>query len=114
MQHTQFLVVGLGIAGTLISYELWKAGQNFIVIDNASGPPKASLVAGAVINPVNISKWEPVANAGIFIPAAIDTYQNLGAILKHHLVEEASILSFQSSGSTPGCSNIKQKKALLV
>lgn len=95
MQHTQFLVVGLGIAGTLISYELWKAGKNFIVVDNPSGPPKASVVAGAVINPVNINKWDPVTNADIFIPQAIDTYRGIGKLLGFDLVEETAMLLFQ-------------------
>ncbi|MGN6494077.1 MAG: FAD-dependent oxidoreductase [Agriterribacter sp.] len=99
MQQTQFLVVGLGIAGTLVSHELWKAGKEFIVLDDVAGPPKASLVAGSVINPVNINKWEPVANAGQFLPAAISTYTELELLLKAKLVDETAIMVFQSKAT---------------
>ncbi|MBX3254374.1 MAG: FAD-binding oxidoreductase [Chitinophagaceae bacterium] len=101
MQQTQFLVVGLGIAGTLISYELWKAGKDFIVIDDSSESSKASLVAGAVINPVNIHKWEPVALAEAIIPTALETYRSLEVLLNIALMDEMSILSFQSHEAHP-------------
>lgn len=99
MQQTQFLVVGLGIAGTLVSHELWKAGKDFLVLDDVAGLPKASLVAGAVINPVNINKWEPVANAGQLLPAAISTYTELELLLNAKLVDETAMIVFQETNA---------------
>lgn len=97
MQRTQFLVVGLGIAGTLVSYELWKSGKEFIVIDDIAGAPKASLVAGAVINPVNINKRETVASIERFLPTAISIYRELEALLTIKLIEETAMIVFQSN-----------------
>ncbi|MBX2922403.1 MAG: FAD-binding oxidoreductase [Chitinophagaceae bacterium] len=97
MLQTQFLVVGLGIAGTLISYELWKAGKDCIVIDGGNGLPAASLVAGAVMNPVNINRWEPLSNVEQFLPEAIRTYRALESLFNIPLIEELAMLSFQSN-----------------
>jgi glycine/D-amino acid oxidase-like deaminating enzyme len=33
MQTTNFLIIGQGLCGTWLSYELLKAGASFIVID---------------------------------------------------------------------------------
>lgn len=96
MQHTQFLVVGLGIAGTLVSHELWKAGKDFLVIDHVAGLPKASLVAGAIINPVNINKGELVPDIERFLPKAVATYRELESLLNATLVDETAMMVFQS------------------
>ncbi|MGE5447336.1 MAG: FAD-dependent oxidoreductase, partial [Bacteroidales bacterium] len=45
------IIVGQGLAGTLLAFELLKLGQSFVVIDQP-GIIKASSVAAGIINPV--------------------------------------------------------------
>lgn len=110
MQHVPFIVVGLGIAGTLTSYELWKAGADFIVIDNINDSAKASLVAGAVINPVNLNRWEATSHAEQFIPAALDTYRSMESLLHTTLIEETAMLVFHSQATNGSVQQINKEK----
>ncbi len=91
MPATDFLIIGQGIAGTLISYELCRAGRSFVVIDQP-GITNASHVAGAVINPVNINSRTIVANSEIYIPAAIDRYRDMEAMMGVPLIKEKPML----------------------
>ncbi|MCC6185918.1 MAG: FAD-binding oxidoreductase, partial [Chitinophagaceae bacterium] len=50
MIHTEYLIVGGGIAGTLLSYELLCAGKSVYLV-NDEKPQAASLVAAALLNP---------------------------------------------------------------
>lgn len=78
--NIDYLIVGQGIAGTLLSYELLLAGKKVLVID-AADPHKSSLVAGAVINPMAGKHWTPSKEAALFIPQAIETYRRLEHLL---------------------------------
>jgi glycine/D-amino acid oxidase-like deaminating enzyme len=49
--RTDFIIVGQGLAGTLLSYELLKQGKTVAVIDSPDYQ-KASAVAAGLINPV--------------------------------------------------------------
>jgi glycine/D-amino acid oxidase-like deaminating enzyme len=51
MQKTDFIVVGSGLAGSLLALELLRSGQSVHVISNAA-LPTSSRVAGGLINPV--------------------------------------------------------------
>ncbi|RYZ49480.1 MAG: FAD-binding oxidoreductase [Sphingobacteriales bacterium] len=75
-----YLIVGHGIAGTLLSYELMRQGSSVIVIDNED-PQRSSLVAGAVINPMAGKHWMPSKDAAVLIPQAIETYTEMGRLL---------------------------------
>ena len=46
-----YIIVGQGICGTLMSYYLQKEGKNIMVVDEAK-PNTASLVASGIINPI--------------------------------------------------------------
>lgn len=90
----QYLIIGQGIAGTLLSYLLWKHGKSFLVIDEPRSIPKASLVAGAVINPVNVNKWTIRADHRHYIRAALETYQSMEETLGVSLVRKMAMLVF--------------------
>ncbi len=99
MRAVDFIVVGQGIAGTLISYELLQAGRSVLVFDQP-GITHASRVAGAIINPFNINTWEPVTNSRLFIPSALDTYRHLQQLTGQSVIEQKPMLLF-SPGKNP-------------
>ena len=49
--QVDFLIVGQGICGTMLSWYLHKEGKTFLVIDEEK-PNSSSRVAAGVINPV--------------------------------------------------------------
>ncbi len=90
----EYLIIGQGIAGTLLSNALWRQGKSFLVIDNVNIAAKASIVAGAIINPVNVNRWTTDSRVGSVVHTALDTYKNFEATLGCSLIEETSMLVF--------------------
>lgn len=94
----RYLIIGQGIAGTLLSYMLWKNNRSFLVIDEPGNIPKASLVAGAVINPVNVNRWTIKADHRHYTREALETYQSMEETLGVSLVREMAMLVFHEDG----------------
>ncbi|HRN58605.1 MAG TPA: hypothetical protein PLL71_19225, partial [Agriterribacter sp.] len=92
--HAQYLIIGQGIAGTLLSYALWKEGRSFLVMDDPERMHKASTVAGAVINPVNVNRWTMTAGHRHYIPAALEMYGSMEETLGIALTEAMPMLVF--------------------
>ncbi|WP_118974082.1 NAD(P)/FAD-dependent oxidoreductase [Taibaiella koreensis] len=93
-----FLIVGQGVAGTLLSYQLLKARRSLLVLDEGFGG-KASRVAGAVMNPLSGKQWKPAPGADLFLPEALATYRELEQLLRRSLVQAMPLYLFQESGA---------------
>lgn len=93
----QYLIIGQGIAGTLLSYILWQHGRSFLVIDEPRSMPKASLVAGAVINPINVNQWTANADHQHYFRTALETYQSMEKTLGISLVRQMAMLVFHEN-----------------
>lgn len=91
--HTDFLIIGQGMAGTLLSYELIRAGKSVLIIDRKD-KHNTSLVASAVINPLVGKNWTLAKDAERLIPLALDTYQQLNHLLQADLVQQKSLFVF--------------------
>lgn len=65
-------IVGQGLAGTCLAWELWKREVPFTLIDREQGG--SSRVAAGLINPVTGKNYEPSAGIGTFLPLAMDFY----------------------------------------
>lgn len=81
MKKADYLIIGQGIAGTMLSWFLLQAGKKVIVIDDAK-PNSASRVAAGIINPVSGRRFEPAWMYDIIYPFAKDTYSQLSALLQ--------------------------------
>jgi glycine/D-amino acid oxidase-like deaminating enzyme len=93
---TDFLIIGQGIAGTLLSHELMRLGKSVIVVDSP-GNIKSSLVAGAVLNPMAGKNWTPSPQANIFLPKAIEVYQQIEALLNISILKETTLKVFHET-----------------
>lgn len=92
--QVQYIIVGQGIAGTLFSYHCWRQGISFVMIDQERRARKASAVAGAVLNPVNVNKWSLVNDYDYYISHALASYKGLEETLNIPLVETMPLLVF--------------------
>jgi glycine/D-amino acid oxidase-like deaminating enzyme len=95
MIEKDYLIVGQGIAGTLLSYFLLKRNKDILVIDNRFFS-SASMVAAGLFNPItgrkNVKSW----NADILFPFAEDTYRKIEKYLQadlYHPLEMHKIFS---------------------
>jgi len=91
--HVEYLIIGQGIAGTLLSYELMKAGKKVLVVDDPARI-KASLSAGGLLNPFSAREWAPMRSQEQYLPTALDTYRQLEQLLQIPLLQEISLLVF--------------------
>lgn len=91
-----YLIVGQGLTGTFLSWNLVKAGKKVLVIDE-SKPFTASRVASGVINPVTGRRIVRTWRIEELLPFALEAYTTLGSYLDAELVQSTSILDFHPS-----------------
>ncbi len=84
------IIVGQGIAGTVLSYSLLKAGQSVLVIDTANDYSATKAAAG-LINPITGRYYTKTWLIEELLPAAIATYQELERLLDCKLWYPADI-----------------------
>lgn len=94
--NTQYLIVGQGIGGTMVSYFLHQANLDFVVIDPAL-PSNASRVAGGIINPVTGKKLAKSWRIDELHPFARQTYQALGNLLGKELLLQTRVHRYHSN-----------------
>lgn len=80
-QHFDFIIVGQGLAGTLLAHDLEEKGNRLLLIDSNESA-SASRVAAGLINPVGMKRCIPSWGAELFYPFAIRRYQELEAKMK--------------------------------
>lgn len=80
------MIVGQGLAGTCLAWNLWRRGVNFRLVDREAGIA-ASRVAAGLVNPVTGKNFEPSPMIGEFLPEALDFYrwieERLAVVLWH-------------------------------
>jgi glycine/D-amino acid oxidase-like deaminating enzyme len=88
-----YIIVGQGVAGTFLSWQLLQAGKTVLVIDEAK-PFTASKIASGVINPVTGRRIVRTWMIETLLPFALDAYTNLGKQLGVKLIQQTNILDF--------------------
>lgn len=88
-----YIIVGQGVAGTFLSWQLMQAGKTVLVIDEAK-PFTASKVASGVINPVTGRRIVRTWMIEELLPFSLDAYTTLGKQLGVNLIEQTNILDF--------------------
>lgn len=73
---TKWTIVGQGLAGTCLAWELWERGEKFARIDAGGG---SSRIAAGMINPLTGKNFEPSWRIAEFLPEALVFY---GAVEK--------------------------------
>lgn len=93
--HIDYLIVGQGLAGSLLAWELIQRNCKVIIIDN--GRENASQVAAGLINPVTGMRFVKSPGVDTFLPSAKSCYLTLEKFFNQTLYLEKSMLRvFQS------------------
>lgn len=74
------LIVGQGLAGTALAWELEQAGQPFVVA-SAGNAHAASMAAAGLVNPITGQRYVPVWRVGELLPFAETWYREVGGRL---------------------------------
>lgn len=90
MNRVDYIIVGQGLAGTLLTHELIEANQSVVIIDKEL-PAMASKVAAGLFNPVGVKRCIRSWNAATFLPFAIGRYRFLEEKFQKYFLNETPI-----------------------
>lgn len=93
--HYDCIILGQGIAGTLLYYELKKRDWHIAVVDDGN-IHASSKVAGAVLNPVNGKALWQTRRQETLQAFAIAKYREIGAAWQLTLLQEMPLLHFHT------------------
>jgi len=85
-----FLIIGQGLAGSLLAWELLQRGCKVMVLD--SGHENASQVAAGLINPVTGMRLVKSGDVDTLLPAARQLYRQLSGVFKQDFYQEKTML----------------------
>jgi len=105
--QTDYLIIGQGISGTLLSYNLLREGKTVMVVDD-DDPAIASKVASGIVNPVTGKRLVRTWMIDELLPFALDAYTVIGNELGAELVQECDILDFHLTQEISAAFNEKQ------
>ena len=89
--QVDYLIIGQGICGSFLGWELEKAGQSFLVIDD-SRPYTASKVASGIINPVTGRRIVKTWMIDELLPFARSAYHEIGQSLGIQCIREIPVV----------------------
>lgn len=89
-QHKDLLIVGQGIAGSMLAWHADIAGLTFDILDECS-QQSASAVSSGIINPITGPKYVKSWMIAELLPHARNTYQSIGDQFNQRLVREIPI-----------------------
>jgi glycine/D-amino acid oxidase-like deaminating enzyme len=79
--QVDFLIIGQGLAGSLLAWTLIQRGCRVVVVDNNF--INASQVAAGIVNPISGKRLVKTADIEILLPSAINCYDQLSAFFKN-------------------------------
>lgn len=94
--QVDYLIIGQGICGTFLSYELAKAGKKILVIDEAQ-PFSSTKVASGVINPVTGRQVVTTWMAEELMPFTWNAYTAIGHHIQETVITSCPIQAFPPS-----------------
>lgn len=94
-----YIIVGQGIAGTLVAHFLLQKGKKILVVDNQHHQA-SSMVAAGLINPITGRNFVKSWRIDDLIPFAIQTYQQLEQQLNISILETKNVAMLFNSVKT--------------
>lgn len=91
MKTIDYLIVGQGVAGTLLAHFLSQSGQSILVVDEYR-ESAASQVAAGIINPITGRRYVKSWRIDDLLPIARRTYRELEALLGVPVFYERNII----------------------
>lgn len=100
--NIDFLIIGQGLAGSLLAWQLMQQGRKVIVIDN--GLENASQVAAGLINPITGMRLVKSAEVDTLLPIAKQCYAELADFFQQEFyIEKPMLRIFNSAKEHINC-----------
>ena len=91
--EVDYIIVGQGLSGSFLSWNLIKAGKKVLVINDVQ-PFTASKVASGVINPVTGRRIVSTWMIDVLLPFALEAYTHIGNDIGVELISQKNIIDF--------------------
>lgn len=91
-----FLIVGQGLAGNLLAYELTRRGATVLIVDPGD-LQSTSRVAPGIVNPLAGRKLLPVWRVDEILPFALEKYAELESLLARRFFRHCPIIRVMNS-----------------
>ncbi|MCB9255767.1 MAG: FAD-binding oxidoreductase [Chitinophagales bacterium] len=91
MQEFDFLIVGKGLAGSILAFHLIQEKQNVAIIDSLDGRSSSQQAAG-LVNPITGRRFVKSWKIEELFPSALSFYSNLERELNTSFLKETSVL----------------------
>jgi glycine/D-amino acid oxidase-like deaminating enzyme len=91
--QVDYIIVGQGICGTMLSWSLYKEGKTFLVIDD-NNENSSSKIAAGIINPVTGRRYAYTWMIDEVMPFAVQCYEEIGKYFDTQFVYQKSIIDF--------------------
>ena len=90
MKETEYIIVGQGLAGTLVAFELLKAGKSFIVIDEQK-EYTSSKICGGMFTPISGKRMTKSKDTDELLGHAKNTFREIENFLDIKILNEKNI-----------------------
>jgi glycine oxidase len=90
LKKIEYLIVGQGLAGTLLAHFLLKQNKNVLVIDDEREMTSSKIAAG-MFNPISGKRMVKSKQMNTLLPFALQTYRELEELLHIHVLHQQSI-----------------------
>jgi glycine/D-amino acid oxidase-like deaminating enzyme len=91
--QVDYLIIGQGLCGTMLSWFLHKEGKTFLVIDDGN-ERSSSKVAAGIINPVTGRRYAYTWMIDEIMPFAVSVYEEMGRYFNTRFVSNKGIIDF--------------------
>lgn len=91
--QVDYLIIGQGICGTMLSWFLHKEGKTFLIIDDNNENASSKIAAG-IINPVTGRRYAYTWMIDEVMPFAVETYEAVGNYFGTKLVYQKGVIDF--------------------
>ncbi|MGC6471145.1 MAG: NAD(P)/FAD-dependent oxidoreductase [Flavobacteriales bacterium] len=98
MKSFDYIIVGQGLAGTILAHDLIDLGYSVLIIDKHK-TASATKVAAGLFNPLSMKRCIPTWNVDSFLPYAIKRYRELEEKMNVSFLNEKTILKVFSNQS---------------
>ena len=99
---TDYLIIGQGLAGSLLAWELIQRDCQVIIIDN--GKENASQVAAGLINPITGMRFVKSADVDSLLPVAQQSYSTLAGVFQQSFyIEKPMLRLFRNATELTHC-----------
>lgn len=100
--HIDFLIIGQGLAGSLLAWELMQRNCKVVLIDN--GQENASQIAAGLVNPITGMRFVKSTDVDSLLPTAKHCYSQLSGFFQQEFYNEKPMLRlFRSDQELINC-----------